>query len=128
MLHQICPNLKRKDEQEDAELRQLTTEAEVVNIGRGGMSVECSKKLREKKVYTARIFLCSSVFHVTCRVIWTLDYGSGHRFRSGVKFMQMNPEAVDDLASYLKESTTDLGKKLRLRMNATKTRVLFNEV
>jgi len=128
LIHRMSPHLEREVEQEDPALRQFTTNVEVVNISRGGMSVECSERLREEKVYTAKIFLHSAVFHVTCRVVWTLDDGSGRRFRSGVKFVQMNHNTAHDLASYLQECATDLGRKLRLRMNTARTRALFNEV
>ncbi|HAM50065.1 MAG TPA: hypothetical protein DCP92_04985 [Nitrospiraceae bacterium] len=129
LIDRISLQLEREDEQEDADLGQLlAANAEVVNISRGGMSVECTRKLREDKVYAAKIFLRSAVFHVRCRVVWTLDDGFGHRFRSGVKFVQINHNAADELTSYLQECTVDSGGKLSLRMNATRTRVLFNEV
>ena len=124
----MSPYLEREGEREKTESGQFTMEAEVVNISRSGMSVECSEKLNKEKVYAATIFLYSSVFHVTCRVAWTLDDGSGHRFRSGVKFVQMNHSMAGDLSSYFRECTTDLGRRLHLRTKTAITRVLFNEV
>jgi hypothetical protein len=102
-------------------------EAEVVNISRGGVSVECSEKLEEGKVYTVKMFLRDAVFDVKCCVVWTLDNGSGTRFRSGMKFVQTENNRAEDLGSYIEECRIYLGKRFHHRANVTRARALLRD-
>jgi hypothetical protein len=98
-------------------------EAEIVNVSKGGMSVECWEELQEGKVYTVRIFWKGAVFNARCEAIWTLDGGSGRRHRSGLKFVEMNE--ADDFVACLEEYMVDTGRRHHPRMSMKGPRALL---
>src|SRR3990170_7465106 len=98
-------------------------EAEVVNVSKGGMSIECLEEFEKGKVYTVKIFWSGAVLDAKCEVVWTLNGGSGRKHRSGMKFLEMNQ--VDDFVACLEEYMADTGKRLYHRTKMERTRAVL---
>jgi hypothetical protein len=113
-------------DERDASLRNSSVEAEVVNVSKGGISVECGKRLEKGLVYTVRLFWCGTVFDAKCEAVWTLSDGSGQRYRSGMKFVLIDRNKVDDFMACLEQHVSDASKRLHPRMRTTGTRALVS--
>lgn len=100
-------------------------DAEVINVSKGGMSIECSEKLERGQVCTVRLLLCGNVFDVKCEVVWILNNGSAQRYRSGMKFMQIDNDNVSNFLTCLEEHVAD-ARRLHPRMKVTDTRALLS--
>jgi hypothetical protein len=101
-------------------------EAEVVNVSKGGISVECGKRLEKGLVYTVRLFWCGTVFDTKCEAVWTLSDGSGQRYRSGMKFVLIDKNKVDDFMACLEQHVSDASKRLHPRMKMRGVRALMS--
>ena len=62
----------------------IKVDAEVINVSKGGMSIECTEKLERGQVYTVRLLWCGNVLDVKCEVVWILENGSAQRYQSGM--------------------------------------------
>ena len=107
-------------------MKNFSVEAEVVNASKGGISIECGRKLEEGLVYTVRLVWCGTVFDTKCEAVWTLSDGSGQRYRSGMKFVLIDKNKVDDFLACLNEYMTDASKRLHPRMKLKGMRALLS--
>lgn len=107
-------------------MTHLTVQAEILNVSKGGISVECSEKLKIGNVYTVRLFWCGAVYDAKCQALWTLGDGSGKRFRSGMKFVQIDKDKLDDFVACIEERVTEASKRLHPRMKTTGAKALLS--
>jgi len=106
-------------------LKHFSVDAEVVNVSKGGMSVECGEKIERGRVYSVRLFWSGTVFDAKCEAVWTLDGGNGRRYRSGVKFVQMDEDKISDFVASLQEHMAD-ARRFYPRMKATSMKALLS--
>jgi hypothetical protein len=106
-------------------LKHFSVDAEVLNVSKGGMSVECGEKLERGRVYSFRLFWSGTVFNAKCEAVWTLDGGNGRRYRSGVKFVQMDEGKISDFVACLQEHMAD-ARRFYPRMKVTSTKALLS--
>lgn len=101
-------------------------EAQVVNVSKGGISIECLEEFEKGKVYTVKIFWRGIVVNAKCEVVWTLNGGIGRKHRSGMKFLEMDEvNEVNDFVACLDEYMADTDKRLHPRMNLERTRAVL---
>ena len=106
-------------------MKHFSVDAEVVNVSKGGMSVECGEKLERGRVYSVMLFWSDTVFNAKCEAVWTLDGGNGRRYRSGVKFVQMDKDKMSDFVACLQEHMAD-ARRFYPRMKVISTKALLS--
>jgi hypothetical protein len=107
-------------------VKHFSVDAEVVNVSKGGMSVECGEKLERGRVYSVRLFRHGTVFNAKCEAVWTLDGGNGRRYRSGVKFVQIDKDKIDDFVACLQEHMDDARRCYpRMKVTGTKAQLAY---
>ncbi|HUO76499.1 MAG TPA: PilZ domain-containing protein [Thermodesulfovibrionales bacterium] len=103
----------------------IKVDAEVINVSKGGMSIECTEKLERGKVYTVTLLWCGNVLDVKCEVVWILDNGSAQKYRSGMNFIQIDKDNVSNFLTCLEEHVAD-ARRLNPRMKVTGTRAVLS--
>ena len=102
-------------------MKHFSVAAEVVNVSKGGMSIECSELLERGRVYSVRLSLSDKVVGAKCEAVWTLDGGNGRRYRSGVKFVLMDRYDMSDFVMSLQGHMADVRRfHHRKKMNNMK--------
>jgi len=107
-------------------LKQFAVAAQVVNLSRGGISIECSEKLERGRVYSIRLSWSGKVFDVKGRAVWSLDGGNG-RYRSGIKFAEF-AEFDDNIIDFITSLQGHMADSQRYypRKEMDHTRVLLS--
>jgi hypothetical protein len=114
-----------KTHQKEGGLKHFSVAAEVVNVSKGGMSIECNQKLERGRVYSLRLLWGDNVFDAKCEAVWTLDGGNGRGYRSGVKFVQMNQYNISDFVASLQGHMADV-RRFHHRKKIDNTKALLS--